>query len=287
VSGRLAGRVALVTGGARGQGRAHALRLAEDGADIVVLDRCAPIDGVSYPLPTPADLDETVKLVEELDRRIVAVQADVRDLAALGEVVDTALDQFGRIDIVVANAGIAGLGTALELSEHDWQVMLDVNLTGVWKTVKAAGPAIVNGGRGGAIVLTSSVAGVMAHPGLAHYVAAKHGVLGLMKALAVELAPHRIRVNAVLPTHVDTPMIHNPVSWKLFTPDAADPSRESMAPPMQAMHGLPIPWVEPRDIADAVAWLVSDEARYVTGVALPVDGGVTWPFKAPHLTAGG
>ena len=284
MSGALTGRVAFVTGAARGQGRAHALRLAEDGVDIIAVDRCGPIDSVGYPLPAPGDLEDTVKLVEGLDRQIVVAQADVRDLPALEEAVDTGLEQLGRIDIVVANAGIAGFGTALELSERDWQEMIDINLTGAWKTVRATVPAMIEQGDGGAVVLTSSVAGLMAFPGIAHYVAAKHGMVGLMKALAVELAPHRIRVNSVHPTHVDTPMIHNPLTWQLFSPDTVNPSRDSMAAPMQAMHGLPISWVDSADIANAVKWLVSDEARYVTGVALPVDGGITWPFKAPHLT---
>jgi (+)-trans-carveol dehydrogenase len=284
VSGALTGRVAFITGAARGQGRAHALRLAQDGANIIALDRCGPIDSVGYPLPTPDDLEHTVKLVEDLGREIVAVQADVRDLAALENVVGTALQRLGRIDIVVANAGIAGFGAALELSERDWQEMIDINLTGAWKTVRATVPAIIEQGQGGTVVLTSSAAGLMAFPGIAHYVAAKHGVVGLMKALAVELAPHRIRVNSVHPTHVDTPMIHNPLTWQLFSPEAANPNRDTIAAPMQAMHGLPISWVDPSDIANAVGWLVSDEARYVTGVALPVDGGITWPFKSPHIT---
>jgi SDR family mycofactocin-dependent oxidoreductase len=283
MTGPLTGRVAFITGAARGQGRAHALRLAQDGASIIAVDRCGPIDSVGYPLATHDDLEQTVKLVESLDRQIVGVQADVRDLAALENAVDTALQRLGRIDIVIANAGIAGFGAALELSERDWQEMIDINLTGAWKTVRAAVPAIIERGEGGTVVLTSSVAGLMAFPGIAHYVAAKHGVVGLMKALAVELAPHRIRVNSVHPTHVDTPMIHNPLTWQLFSPGAANPSRDSMAAPMQAMHGLPISWVDPGDIANAAAWLVSDEARYVTGVALPVDGGITWPFKAPHI----
>ena len=284
--GRVEGKVAFITGAARGQGRSHAIRLAEEGADIIAVDINEQIESVPFPMGTAEDLAQTVKEVEALDRRIIATRADVRDYQALKAAVDEGVAQLGRLDIVVANAGIVSFAPTVDLTEQSWQDVIDVNLTGVWHTAKATIPHLRAAG-GGSMTLISSGAGAKGSPNLAHYVAAKHGVIGLMKALAVELAPHRIRVNAVLPTHVDTPMIHNPVSWKLFTPDAADPSRESMAPPMQAMHGLPIPWVEPRDIADAVAWLVSDEARYVSGVALPVDGGVTWPFKAPHLATGG
>ena len=228
-----------------------------------------------------ADLDRTVTLVEALDRRVLAVRADVRDLAALQAAVADALTTFGRLDVVVANAGIAGYAPALEMDEATWQEMIDINLTGVWKTVRAAAPALVDGGRGGAIVLTSSVAGLMGFPNLAHYCAAKHGLVGLMKVLAVELAPHSIRVNSVHPTNVDTDMIQNPAIHSLFSgmPDA-DPATAAAA--MKSMHALPIPWVDPADISNAVAWLVSDEARYVTGVALPVDGGMTAPFKIPH-----
>lgn len=282
--GRLAGKVALITGGARGQGRSHAVRLAEEGADVVLVDICAPVASAPYAIADPADLEQTVKLVEELDRRALAVRADVRDLAALQAAVDGAVAELGRIDIVVANAGIAGYAPALEMDETTWQEMIDINLTGAWKTVRAAAPAIVEGGRGGSIVLTSSVAGLMGFPTLAHYCAAKHGLVGLMKVLAVELAPHSIRVNSVHPTHVDTDMIQNPAIHSLFTGGAPDTDAAMAAAAMKAMHALPISWVDPVDISNALVWLTSDEARYVTGVALPVDGGITAPFKLPHAT---
>jgi SDR family mycofactocin-dependent oxidoreductase len=281
VSARLGGKVALITGGARGQGRSHAVRLAEEGADVVLVDHCAPIDTAPYPMADPADLEQTVKLVEDVDRRALAVRADVRDLAALQGAVAEAVAEFGRLDIVVANAGIAGFAPALEMDEAGWQEMVDINLTGAWKTVRAAGPAIVDGGRGGSIVLTSSVAGLMGFPNLAHYCAAKHGLVGLMKVLAVELAPHEVRVNSIHPTNVDTDMIQNPAIHSLFA-GAPDADRAMAAAAMKSMHALPISWVEPVDISNAVAWLVSDEARYITGVALPVDAGVTAPFKLPH-----
>ncbi|MHA6781490.1 mycofactocin-coupled SDR family oxidoreductase [Pseudonocardia saturnea] len=281
MSGRLAGKVALITGAARGQGRSHAVRLAEEGADVVLVDLCAPIDSAPYPMADPADLEQTVKLVGALDRRALAVRADVRDLPALQTAVDDALTAFGRLDVVVANAGIAGYAPALEMDESTWQEMIDINLTGVWKTVRAAAPALVDGGRGGAIVLTSSVAGLIGFPNLAHYCAAKHGLVGLMKVLAIELAPHRIRVNSVHPTNVDTDMIQNPAIHSLFA-GVPDADQAMAAAAMKGMHALPIPWVDPVDISNTVVWLASDEARYVTGVALPVDGGMTAPFKIPH-----
>lgn len=280
--GRLAGKVALITGGARGQGRSHAVRMAEEGADVVLVDHCAPIGSAPYPMADAADLDHTVELVEKLDRRALAIRADVRDLAALQAAVADGVAEFGRLDVVLANAGIASYAPALEMDETTWQDMIDINLTGVWKTVRAAAPAVVEGDRGGAIVLTSSVAGLMGFPTLAHYCAAKHGLVGLMRVLAVELAPHRIRVNSVHPTHVDTDMIQNPAIHSLFTGGAPDADGATAAAAMKAMHALPISWVEPVDISNAVVWLASEEARYVTGVALPVDGGITAPFKIPH-----
>lgn len=281
---RLAGKVALITGAARGQGRSHAVRLAEEGADVILVDLCAPVDTAPYAMATPEDLALTVKLVEALDRRAVAVQADVRSLDALQAAVTSGVAELGRLDIVVANAGIGGFSPALEMDEATWQEMIDINLTGVWKTVRAAAPAIVEAGNGGAIVLTSSVAGLIAFPNLAHYTAAKHGLVGLMKVLAIELAPHRIRVNTVHPTHVDTDMIMNPAIYSLFTGGLPGADQQTAAVAMKAMHALPIPWVDPIDISNAIAWLVSEEARYVTGIALPIDGGITAPFKLPHLS---
>jgi SDR family mycofactocin-dependent oxidoreductase len=285
-TGRLTGKVALITGGARGQGRAHAVRLAEDGADIVLVDLCAPVPTSVAPAATPEDLAQTVKMVESLDRRVIAVQADVRDLSALQAAVASSVAELGRLDIVIANAGIASFAPALEMDETTWQEMIDINLTGVWKTLRAAAPAIVAGGGGGAIVITSSVAGLMAFPALAHYVAAKHGLVGLMKAFAVELAPHRIRVNSVHPTHVDTPMINNPAIYGLFTGGAPEADRDLAVTAMKGMHALPIPYVEPSDISNAIAWLVSNEARYVTGVALPVDGESPLPSRFRTWTDG-
>ena len=280
--GRVEGKVAFITGAARGQGRSHAIRLAEEGADIIAVDVCQDIGTVPYGGATDADLAETVKLVEALDRRIVAQQADVRDLASLQRAVDEGLSQFGHIDIVSANAGIASFAPALELTEEVWQDVIDINLTGVWKTVKATAPAMVERGQGGSIVLTSSIAGLIAFPNLAHYTAAKHGVTGLMRTLAVELAPHGIRVNSVHPTTVDTPMVANEPVWGLFLGGVPGATREQAAEGMKALNAMPIPWVEARDISNAVLYLASDEARYVTGTTTVIDAGAMAPFKIPH-----
>ena len=272
--GRVEGKVAFITGAARGQGRSHAIRLAEEGADIIAVDLCEQVDSVPYPLATSDDLAQTVKEVEALDRRIVATQADVRDFAALRQAVDDGVAELGRLDIVSANAGIASTSASTcELSEQSWADMLDINLTGVWHTTKACVPHLVAGGRGGSIVLTSSAAGLQAYAGVGHYVAAKHGVVGLMRTLALELAPHSIRVNSLHPTQVDTPMIQNETIWRLFDPASEPPSRDAFAPVSQEMNALPIPWVEARDISNALLFLASDEARYITGVPLPVDAG--------------
>jgi (+)-trans-carveol dehydrogenase len=274
MSGKLAGKVAFITGGARGQGRAHAVRLAREGADIITVDICKQVDGVRTPMSTPEDLQETVRLVEELDRGIHAVEADVRDFARLSAVVDEGVQRFGRLDIVVGNAGIGATGAPLhEMTEHTWQTTVDINQTGVWLTAKAAVPHIIAGGRGGAIVLTSSIGGVRANPNIGHYTAAKHAVIGIMRTLAVELAQHHIRCNAVLPTQANTPMCMNDWTYRMFRPDLENPTQQDFAPVSQLMHVLPEPWVEPEDIANAVAFLVSDDARFITGVELPVDLG--------------
>ncbi len=267
------GKVALVTGAARGQGRSHALRLAEEGVDIVMCDACAPITSARYEMPSLADLEQTAQLITDLDRRVVVRQADVRDLDALDGLVAEAKDQFGRIDFIVANAGIASYGGALELDPDTWREVVDVNMTGVWQTVRAATPLMIDGGRGGSIVLTSSAAGSIGLPGLSHYVAAKHGVVGLTKALANEFGQHNIRVNSVLPGTVNTDMAANDSTYALFRPDLEHPTMEDCAEIMSGLNLLPIQWVEAIDISNAVVWLCSEQARFVTGVALPVDAG--------------
>jgi (+)-trans-carveol dehydrogenase len=273
MTGRVEGKVAFITGAARGQGRSHAVRLAQEGADIIAVDLCAQVDSVPYPMSTPEDLAQTVKEVEALDRRIVATQADVRDYAGLKKALDEGVAQLGRLDIVSANAGIVSYDRADELPEQSWQDVIDTNLTGVWHAAKAAIPHLRAGGRGGSIILTSSTAGLKGYQNLAHYVSAKHGVVGLMRTLALELAPDMIRVNSVHPTSVDTDMIQNDATYRLFRPDLENPGRQDMAEAGTGINALPIPWVEPVDISNAVLFLASDEARYITGVTLPVDAG--------------
>lgn len=276
MAGRVEGKVAFITGAARSQGRSHALRLAQEGADIIAVDIAGPVPSIQmYPPATEDDLAETVRQVEALDRRIVATKADVRDTAALKAAVDDGVAQLGRLDIVLANAGVFEIQPALEVSDDAWREMIDINLTGVWNTCKVALPHLIEGGRGGAMVLTSSTAGLKGTPNTIHYTAAKHGVVGIMRTLANEFAQHSIRVNSVHPTGVDTVMIQNEKTWGLFAPDDPAPSREKAEPIFQSTNALPVPWVEPVDISNAILFLVSDEARYITGVTLPVDAGYT------------
>ncbi len=273
MAGRVEGKVAFITGAARGQGRSHAIRLAQEGADIIAVDHCDDIETVSYPMATAADLEGTAKEVEALGRRVFTAHADVRDFESLKAAVDAGVAELGRLDIVSANAGILSNGQSHELSEETWGQMIDINLSGVWRTCKAAIPHMIAGGRGGAIVLTSSVAGLRSYNGVSHYVSAKHGVVGLMKTLAQELAPHSIRVNTVNPTQVDTDMIQNESMYHLFCPDIENPTRQDFGAASAATILLPVDWVESIDVSNAVLFLASDEARYITGVALPIDAG--------------
>jgi (+)-trans-carveol dehydrogenase len=275
MTGRVEGKVAFISGAARGQGRAHAVRLAQEGADIIAIDICKKIDTVDViAASTPEDLAETADLVKGHNRRIFTAEVDVRDYDALKAALDTGVEQLGRLDIIVANAGIGNGGQTLDkTSEADWTAMIDINLSGVWKTVKAGVPHILEGGRGGSIILTSSVGGLKAYPHCGHYVAAKHGVVGLMRTFAVELGAQNVRVNSVHPTNVNTPLFMNDDTMKLFRPDLENPGPDDMKVVGQLMHTLPIGWVEPEDISNAVLFLASDEARYITGVTLPIDGG--------------
>jgi SDR family mycofactocin-dependent oxidoreductase len=276
--GRVEGKVAFITGAARGQGRSHALRLAQEGADIIAVDIAEEIESVKrfYPGASEADLAETVKQVEALDRRIVARKADVRDYAALKAAFDEGVAELGRVDIVSANAGIFIFGEqSQDVSEQDWDDVIDINLKGVWHTVKAVVPTMIEQGTGGSIILTSSTAGIKGTPNVSQYTASKHGVVGLMKTFALELAPHNIRVNSVHPTGVATNMILNQATFQLFMPGQGEVSQEQAAEVFATTNALPVPWVEPVDISNAVLFLASDEARYITGVQLPVDAGYT------------
>ncbi|MDN5920198.1 MAG: mycofactocin-coupled SDR family oxidoreductase [Pseudonocardia sp.] len=272
MSGKLEGKVAFITGAARGQGRSHAVRLAEEGANIIAVDIAKQIDSVPYPMATPQDLAQTAKEVEELDRRIVTRQADVRDFGALKAAVDEGVAELGPVDIIVANAGIAPQSAQEDDHIRAFDDVIAVNLAGVRHTVHAAVQYLIDRGNGGAIVLTSSTQGLTGRGGngsggMDGYVAAKHGVVGLMRSYANWLAPHRIRVNSVHPTGVNTPMIVNEAMQEFLSssPDIGN----------ALTNLLPVDMVEARDISNAIAWLVSDEARYVTGVTLPVDAGFT------------
>jgi (+)-trans-carveol dehydrogenase len=273
--GRVEGKVAFITGAGHGQGRSHAVRLAQEGADIIAVDLCAPVDTVPYRMSTDADLEETARMVKATGQRIVASRTDVRDFDALKQALDDGVAQLGRLDIVAANAGIVSYGPAAELAERSWQDVIDVNLTGVWHTCKAAIPHLIEGGRGGAMILTSSVAGLKGWENQAHYVSAKHAVVGLMRTLAKELAPHSIRVNTVHPTAVNTDMLLNDFTYKLFRPELEAPTLDDAKKLFFELNALPIPWVETVDISNAILFLASDEARYITGVMLPVDAGCT------------
>jgi len=274
VMGKLEGKVAFITGAARGQGRSHAVWLAREGADIIAIDVCEDIETVPYAGATEANLAETVEEVEALDRRIVARKADVRDYAGLKAALDEGVAELGRLDIVSANAGIFSHSPTPDLTEEQWGQMLDINLTGVWRTCKAAIPHLTANGRGGSIIITSSVAGLRGTPNFAHYAAAKHGLVGLMRSLALELAPHGIRVNSVHPGNVNTPMVHHEDLYRMFMPGSENPTREEITERAKTMSPLATPWLEPADISSALLFLASDEGRYITGVTLPLDAGV-------------
>lgn len=265
----LEGKVAFITGAARGQGRSHAIRLASAGADIIAADLCGQIESIPYPMSTKADLDITVQEVEALGRRVYAAELDVRDGEQTREVVAAGMARIGPIDIVIANAGVAAM--TVNPSPTAWRDVIDVNLTGVFHTIEAAIPEMIERNSGGAIVITGSTAALCGIGGGTHgslaYVASKHGLMGLMRSYANNLAPHSIRVNIVHPTGVGTPMILNEATATFLN---ADPS---MAQGFG--NAMPVDLIEASDISSAIAWLVSDDARYVTGVSLPVDAGFT------------
>jgi len=263
---RLRDKVALVTGAARGQGRAHAVRLAAEGADVIVADVCRSLPSVRYPGATAEDLQETVRLVKDAGRRVVAREVDVRDLAALTDFVADGVGELGRLDVVVANAGVFSAGRLWELTPQQWEDVVGVNLTGVWHTIKAVVPHMIEQGTGGSIILTSSVAGLSGVPFVGHYVATKHAVVGLCRTLANELGEYDIRVNSIHPAGVNTAMMTEPDLSALIQAHAA-----TLGPIY--MNALPYTAVEPADVAALVAFLASDEARYTTGAQFPIDLG--------------
>jgi len=271
--GLLGGKVAFITGAARGQGRSHALALAREGADIIAVDICRQLQAVPYRMSAAGDLAETASEVEALDRRIVAAEVDIRDLARLTATVDAGVAKLGRLDIVVANAGIFTMAPTLEMTEPVWEEMIEINLTGQWKTIRAAVPHVIAGGRGGSVVITSSLAAMTANENIAHYTAAKAGLIGLMRVLAKELAPYGIRVNTVHPTTVATPMILNEHTYRHFRPDLANPTRADFEAAARTLNRFPVAAVEPSDISNAILYLVSDAGRYVTGSTHVVSAG--------------
>jgi SDR family mycofactocin-dependent oxidoreductase len=277
--GRVDGKVAFITGAARGQGRSHAVHLAEEGADIIAVDICEDIASNDYPLARPEDLDETARLVEKTGRRIVPIQADVRDRRALAEAVETGISELGRLDVVVANAGICPLGEGQPVDAFVDAV--DVDLVGVINTVHVALPHLREGA---SIIMTGSVAGLLSSAssgsgpqglGGAGYNLAKRVIVEYSTTLAVKLAPKSIRVNAIHPTNCNTEMLQSEPMYKTFRPDLARPTVEEAEVGFRSMQAMPIPWVEPSDISYAVLYLASDESRYVTGMQLKVDGGAT------------
>ena len=271
--GKLDGKVAFITGIARGQGRSHALTLAREGADIIGLDLCRTPASVPYHGATLADLEETVRLVEDTGRKIVAEQADVRDLAQVQAVFDAGIAQFGRVDIVLPNAGICAGGLTWEITPEAWQEMLDINLTGPWHTVRVAIPTMIEQGQGGAIVFTGSVDALKGSANIASYAAAKHGITGLMRSLANEVGQYGIRVNSINPGHVDTIMLGNEFVWGLFRPDLDKPTKDDVVESFRGTNLLPEPWMQPEDVSNAILYLVSDEGRFVTGTTQLLDTG--------------
>lgn len=275
MTGRVDGKVAFITGAARGQGRSHAVRLAEEGADIIAVDICKSVETVTYEGATPGDLAQTAELVEKAGGRIVAVEADVRDFAALSDAVDRGISRFGRLDIVCANAGILTMGAAHEQSEEQWQTILDVNLTGAWHAAKATIPQLISQDTGGSIIFVSSLMGLKGGPFASGYAATKFGVVGLAKSLAAELAQHRVRVNVLHPTNVLTTMLDNEMLRGMFRPDLEHPTLEDAKPAFAFLNMWSEPWVDPADVSNAVLYLASEEGRYVTGISLPIDLGAS------------
>jgi len=278
MAGRVADKVALITGAARGQGRSHAVRLAEEGADIIAVDLCENIETNNYPLSTEDDLAETAALVEKLGRRVVTVKADVRERSELASAVDQGVTELGQLDIVVANAGICPIGA--DTPTQAFFDAVDVDLVGVIHTIAAAYPHL---SAGASIIATGSVAGLLVGgggtdssatgAGGSGYSHAKRGVARLVHDLALQLGPESIRVNAVHPTNVDTDMLQNPSMYRVFRPDLEAPTREDAMLAFPVMQAMPIPFVEPIDVSNAVLFLASDESRYVTGLQFKVDAG--------------
>ena len=272
--GLLEGKVVFITGAARGMGRSHAVRLAREGADIIGMDVCGPVPGGQAPVSSAEDLAETVAAVEALDRRMVSFQADVTDEDALTAGLAEGVAQLGRLDCAIANAGIGGVPNQVaDMPVQDWRNVIETNLTGVFITAKAAVPHIRAHGEGGSILLISSALGLRGMQNVSHYAASKHAVIGLMRSLAIELAPDRIRVNSIHPTNVATPLVLNENTFRLFRPDLEAPGEDDVRDAFTDLNLLEVPWIEPIDISEAVLYLAADSGRYVTGAMHKVDAG--------------
>ncbi|MHA6783082.1 mycofactocin-coupled SDR family oxidoreductase [Pseudonocardia saturnea] len=270
--GRFDDKVVFVTGGAKSQGRSHALAFAKEGADIVVCDIARQLGTIPHTMGTRTDLDETARMVEKLDQRCVAITADVRDTGEINGAVEQAVSELGRVDILLANAGVLSLTTVAEMTDEQWSEVVDTDLMGVFKAMRAVIPQMVSQNYG-RIIATSSMAGRTGLPTVAHYCAAKWGVIGLVKSVAREVAANGVTVNCVCPTNVDTDMIHNGPFYGLFAPGVDNPTKDDVIPGFTSLNAVPVPWIEPIDISHAMMFLASDEARYITGEALHVSAG--------------